>query len=367
MGHDPYEHRGDRDDRSRWERERSHRGPDSRGPDSRGRDPRSHGGRDERGFFERAGEEISSWFGGDDDDRGSRGDYRQSRDREERGEWMAHGRGHGAGRGPEHGRRDHDDGWFSGWGSSRSDREREDEPRGHRPTSWSSSERDYGGPQWRDRAFGSRGRDDERSGYRPMAGDYGRSGSPRGEYRGRDDDGGQRDQSKWDRDEYRRTSFAGSREQSNYDDLHYNECRQRHMDEFDREYDEYRRERNSKFESDFGGWRERRQSKREMLRQIRENMDVVGSDGKPLGTVERVAGDRIILTPSDPDAGGSPHSLSCTDIDRVEGNRLILESSAEKAQERWRDDSRGRALFEREDQGSSGPHVLGRSFSGTYR
>ncbi len=98
---------------------------------------------------------------------------------------------------------------------------------------------------------------------------------------------------------------------------------------------------------------------------IRENMEVIGSDGRALGTVERIAGDRIILAPSGADSGGSSRSLSCTDIDRVEGDRVILETSSENP--RWRDEGHERALFEREDQGRGGPHVLGRSFSGTYR
>lgn len=318
MGHDPYEHRGDRDDRSRWERERSHGGGD----------PRGHGGHDERGFFERAGEEISSWFGGGDDDRGRRDHHREIRDRHERDEWMSHGRERG---------------------------------RGYQ------RDRDYRDAPEQGRSFGRSDREHDRGGYRAMTGDYGRSGPMRGGFGEGDHNREPMGQSKWDRDDYRGTSFAGSAASSNYEDRHYHECRQRHMDEFERDYDEYRRERNSRFESDFGSWRERRQSKREMLGRIRENMDVVGSDGRPLGTVERVAGDRIILTPSDPDAGGSHHSLSCTDIDRVEGNRLILETSADKAKERWRNDSRERALFEREDQGTSGPHMLDRSFSGTYR
>jgi hypothetical protein len=103
-----------------------------------------------------------------------------------------------------------------------------------------------------------------------------------------------------------------------------------------------------------------------MLGQIREQMHVVGSDDQPVGTVERVAGDRIILA-ADEQSGNAPHSLSCTDIGRVEGDRVILECSAEQAKHRWRDENRGRALFEREDQGSSGPHILDRSFEGTYR
>jgi hypothetical protein len=171
----------------------------------------------------------------------------------------------------------------------------------------------------------------------------------------------------WDRDPYRRTSFAGSRARSNHDDLHYEEWRRRQMEGLDRDYDDYRRERQSRFEEDFGGWRDRRQSKRDLLRGIREHMDVVGNDDKHVGTVDRVAGDRIILTRSDPQSGGVHHSLSCTDVDRVESDRVILDCSAEQARERWRDESRSRALFEREDQGRAGPHILDRSFSGTYR
>ena len=41
-------------------------------------------------------------------------------------------------------------------------------------------------------------------------------------------------------------------------------------------------------------------AKRQLLGQIREHMEVVGSDDEHVGTVDRVAGDRIILTKSDP-------------------------------------------------------------------
>lgn len=210
---------------------------------------------------------------------------------------------------------------------------------------WPASERDYN-PGWRE--------------------ELGRGQSRFGE----DDRGMPRDHRPDDvfgRDPYRRTSFAGSRVRSNHEDLHYEEWRRRQMEDLDRDYGEYRRERQSKFEEDFGGWRQRRQSKRQMLRDIREHMEVTGSDGEHVGTVDRVAGDRIILTRSDPQSGGAHHSLSCADVDRIEGDRVILECSADKARERWRDENRSRALFEREDQGSAGPHALNRSFSGTYR
>ena len=139
------------------------------------------------------------------------------------------------------------------------------------------------------------------------------------------------------------------------------------MSDLDRDYDDYRREHQSKFEQDFSSWRDRRSQKRGLLGQIREHMEVVGSDDEHVGTVDKVAGDRIILTKSDPESGGAHHSISCAHIDRIDGDRVVLEQPADKAREHWRDESRSRALFEREDQGEMGDHVLNRSFEGTYR
>jgi hypothetical protein len=193
--------------------------------------------------------------------------------------------------------------------------------------------------------------------YRPLAGDYGRSGG-RG-FEERDPE--------WNRDPYSRSGRAGPRPRSNRDDSHYEEWRRRQVEGLDRDYDDYRRERQSHFEDDFGNWRQRRMSKRELLRDMREHMEVVGNDDQHVGAVDRIAGDRIILTRSDPQSGGVHHSLSCADVDRIEGDRVILDCTAEKARERWRDEDRERALFEREDQGRAGPGILDRSFSGTYR
>lgn len=150
-------------------------------------------------------------------------------------------------------------------------------------------------------------------------------------------------------------------------DPHYRDWRDQQIAALDRDYDEYRREHQSRFENDFGSWRERRMSKRSLLGTIREHMDVVGQDNEHVGTVDRVAGDRIILTRSDEAAGGAHHSLSCADVDRIEENRIILDCTADEAKKRWRDENTSRALFEREDQGEMGPRILDRSFEGTYR
>ena len=341
--------RFDRDERSRWSDDR---GDDRRNWRTEGR------GRDERGFFERASDEVASWFGDDDAERRRRQDTR----RDER-----------MGRTD----RDYDRGYDrdrSFFGGSRSDREfNEDRGLFNRG---GSSERDYN-PRWR-RELSSTDIDRNRErGYRLMTGDYGRgdreseqffaaSGFGRGERGFGDYD---RSQTPYGRDEYRRTSFAGSRERGEDRDFdpHYRSWRDRHLSELDRDYDDFRREHQSRFENDFGSWRERRQQKRGLLGQIREHMEVVGKDDEHVGTIDRTAGDRIILTKSDPESGGVHHSLSCSDIDRVEGDRIILDCTAEDARRRWRDESRSRALFEREDQGEMGPGVLDRSFSGTYR
>jgi hypothetical protein len=217
-----------------------------------------------------------------------------------------------------------------------------------------------------------------------MAGDYGRegpesdqffaaSGYGRNDYgrdRGSGRSGYDRSQTPWGEDEYRRTSYAGSgysgwRERDF--DPNYRDWRNRHMSDLDRDYDDYRREHQSRFENDFGSWREQRMRKRDLLGRIREHMEVVGNDDQHVGTVDRIAGDRIILTKSDPDSGGVHHSLSCSDLDRIEGDKVVLDCTADEAKHRWRDESRDRALFERQDQGQMGPRMLDRSFEGTYR
>lgn len=314
---------------------------------------RDRGDRNERGFFERAGDEVASWFGDEDAER------RRYEDRiREQGGLRDYNRGYG--RDWDRDRSSSDRNWRGRDQSYRSDRDRNwYQTRGLNERG-GFSERDYN-PSWRQEL--SSESDWRERGYRPLVGDYG----ARGERGAGDYD---RSQSPWGQDEYRRTSRAGTSDwsdRSRHEDPHYETWRNRHMNELDRDYDDYRRENQSRFEDDFGSWRERRQQKRGLLGQIREHMEVVGSDGDHVGTIDKVAGDRIILAKSDPESGGAHHSLSCSDIDRVEGDRVVLDCAAAEAHLRWRDESRNRALFERDDQGEMGPRTLNRSFEGTYR
>jgi len=279
----------------------------------------------ERGFFERAGDEISSWFGDDEAERrremdersgGGRGDY-----------------GREQGRRPYYSQEDRP--------GERRPRDRDDGDR--RPYSGRAPERsEMGRRPDMDREQGSS--------YRPMTGDYGRSASER-----------------FDRESssQRTAPTAAGAGATAAHDRHYDEWRQRQIDDIDRDYDDYRREHQSKFESDFSNWRSTRQTKRQMLDSIREHMEVVGSDEQPVGTVDKVRGDRLILTKGDsPD--GQHHSVNCAMIDRVEGDRVILDKSAEDAKAEFGSEERDRALFERDEQREPGAHILNRSFSGTY-
>ena len=137
-------------------------------------------------------------------------------------------------------------------------------------------------------------------------------------------------------------------------DRHYSEWRQRQIDEIDRDYDDYRREHQSKFESDFSNWRSTRQSKRQLLGSIKEHMQVFGGDEQPVGTVDKVRGDRVILTKNDsPDA--QHHSINCAMIDRVEGDRVILDKNAEEAKAAFGSEERDRALVRTRRQSRTRP------------
>jgi len=351
MGYDRYDTRNEpRDEQRRWSSERDRDREWRSRPESGRHDPR--GRDDDRGFWDRASDQVASWFGDDEAERRRRRDDHDNDRNFGRGRSANWNDTRGAFAGGGSSDRDYNRGWreeFSGRGSDR-DRDR-DVDRG-----------------WSDR-------------YQPVTGDYGRSGGY--EASGgpsRDDRDFGRSQSKWAQDEYRSTSRAGTanwsdrsrddrsdRSREDRFDPHYQSWRERHMGELDRDYDDYRAENQSRFESEFGNWRERRQEKRGLLGNIREHMEVVGNDDIHVGKVDKVAGDRLILAKNDAESGGSHHSLSCSDIERVEGDRVILDCSADQARNRWRDENRSRALFERDDRGEMGPKMLDRSFQGTYR
>ena len=286
------------------------------------REPRSRYGRDygetrsfdrddddrsDRGFFERAGDEVASWFGDEEAERRRREDMRFRSD---------------------------EDSW-------------------RRPRA-SMSDEDFGRydrqPRFRDEGY-----------RRPYTGRF----TGRRFFGGGDDRldcglGSERGWSeRWERAP--RQEFTGT---SGLHDPHYSEWRRQQIDALDRDYDEYRRENQSRFESEFSNWRTNREGKRQLLGQVREHMEVVGSDEEHVGTVDCVRGDRIVLTKGDsPD--DRHHLISCARVDRLEGDRVILDQPASEARHFMHEGS-NQTFFRDDRDEEGGPHTLNRSFSGTY-
>ena len=124
----------------------------------------------------------------------------------------------------------------------------------------------------------------------------------------------------------------------------YRSWRDTQVGAFDRDYDEYRQENASKFQNEFAAFRTERQGQRDSLTRVSEHMEVLGSDGEHVGTVDKVRGDRIILTKNDVDAGGHHHSIPSRWVDSVD-DKVKLRKTAAEAQQAWRDEDQGQAMF----------------------
>ena len=68
---------------------------------------------------------------------------------------------------------------------------------------------------------------------------------------------------------------------------------------------------------------------------IKAKAKVVGSDGLPVGTVDRLEGDRIKLSKSDPQADGFHHFLQLSSVATVDGNSIRLNVTAAEAMATW--------------------------------
>jgi len=67
---------------------------------------------------------------------------------------------------------------------------------------------------------------------------------------------------------------------------------------------------------------------------IKEHMKVIGADGAPVGTVDRVDGNRIKLTKADSGEGrhkGHHHFISLGLVADIEGNNVRLSANANVA------------------------------------
>jgi hypothetical protein len=238
---------------------------------------------EDRGFFDRAGDEIRSWFGDEEAER----------------------------------RREYDDYMNRRYGDPRDQSSRigfaSSGPGGYRP----------------------------RQGYAPYTGERSGYGSEDHGYR---------------------TSYGPRPVAPDYDQ-NYSAWREERLAELDRDYSEYQRENRSRFDSEFGMWRTRRSNQRSSLGQVKEHMEVVGSDGVHVGKVDKAVGDRIILTRTDKDAGGVHHSIPSRWIESVTAETVTLEKTAEQAKVEWRNEDQRTALFGSTDRDDSRDSATGRNIA----
>lgn len=69
---------------------------------------------------------------------------------------------------------------------------------------------------------------------------------------------------------------------------------------------------------------------------IHEHMEIVGSDGQHVGTVDHVEGeDQIKLARTDPSAGGQHHFIPIDWVSDV-ADRVRLSRPAQQARQEWR-------------------------------
>ena len=70
------------------------------------------------------------------------------------------------------------------------------------------------------------------------------------------------------------------------------------------------------------------------ISRINEHMEVVGSDGQHVGTVDRIDGSRIKLTKSDPASGGKHHMIPADWVEKTD-EAVRLNKPAREAMSEW--------------------------------
>lgn len=70
---------------------------------------------------------------------------------------------------------------------------------------------------------------------------------------------------------------------------------------------------------------------------IREHMEVVGSDGGHVGRVDKVAGTEIELAKFDLGSGFKHHMIPLTWVDHIEDDKVCLNMTKDAAKAAWRE------------------------------
>lgn len=72
------------------------------------------------------------------------------------------------------------------------------------------------------------------------------------------------------------------------------------------------------------------------IQDIKEHMEVVGADGKHVGTVDCTKGDdKIVLTKSDPQSGGQHHIIPVQLVESLDEDKIHLAKPARQVMLEW--------------------------------
>ena len=71
--------------------------------------------------------------------------------------------------------------------------------------------------------------------------------------------------------------------------------------------------------------------------QIREHMEVVGSDGGHIGKVDKVMGEEIELAKFDMGSGLKHHMIPVSWVEQVEDDKICLNMTKDAAKAAWRE------------------------------
>jgi len=72
------------------------------------------------------------------------------------------------------------------------------------------------------------------------------------------------------------------------------------------------------------------------IQDIKEHMEVLGSDGKHVGTVDCTKGaDKIVLTKSDPQSGGQHHIIPVHLVQSLDKDKVHLTKPARQVMLEW--------------------------------